>query len=72
MKEYICVQDAQPTNISLIAGTFRNSSSVIRPSPLQCLENSDCSASPSEAGGYSTVEDAAAAMEMLLLAFAEP
>mmetsp|Transcript_56523 Transcript_56523/g.120048 ORF Transcript_56523/g.120048 Transcript_56523/m.120048 type:complete len:368 (+) Transcript_56523:1213-2316(+) len=41
------------SNMSFIAGTFRRSSSAISPS-LQCLEKSACSASPSEAGGYST------------------
>lgn len=53
--------------MSLIAGTLRNISSVINPSSLQCLENSDCSASPSDAGGYSTGEDedeVAAAMDV--------
>mmetsp|Transcript_21725 Transcript_21725/g.52540 ORF Transcript_21725/g.52540 Transcript_21725/m.52540 type:complete len:91 (+) Transcript_21725:1205-1477(+) len=43
--------------MSLIAGTLRISFSVISPSSLQCIENSDCSASPSEAGGYSTLAE---------------
>ncbi len=39
--------------MSLIAGTFRSSSSLINPSSLQCLLNNDWTASPSDACGYS-------------------
>ena len=51
------IKKAALTSISLIAGTFLISRSVMSPSSLQCFANNDCNASPSEAGGYSTDDE---------------